>query len=138
MKLRGHHDSAFAVQFILGRHSLQVKFRRQVKPPFTEMARVDIGLAVRSLSWERQSPDWRIASTPIGRLAFPGFNFDSKSALSIPKSAGWRGRYKTVLVHGFCSGRPFFGRAVFGPIEIEAASLPSGLTFPLPAISMLF
>src|ERR1035437_1005560 len=24
-------------------------------------------------AWERQSPDWRNAKSPIGRLAFPGF-----------------------------------------------------------------
>src|ERR1022692_1150018 len=30
-------------------------------------------LVATEVAWERQSPDWRVAPTPIGRLAFPGF-----------------------------------------------------------------
>jgi hypothetical protein len=37
--------------------------------------------------------------------------FEKKHALSVPKNPGRRGLYKTILVHGSCRGRPFFGRA---------------------------
>ena len=47
--------------------------------------------------------------------------FGRQAALSVPKSAGRRGRYETVR-HcrcWFCRGRPFLGRAVFLHVQIK-------------------
>jgi hypothetical protein len=52
--------------------------------------------------------------------------FEKRHALSVPKSTGRRGLYKTVLVTSSCRGRPFLGRAVVRSVQIQTES-PAGV-----------
>jgi len=51
--------------------------------------------------------------------------FGHRRAHSVPKDTRRSGLYKTILVRGGCSGRPWFGQAAFRSLQDRTSSLPA-------------